>query len=87
VLLTPKNPRRIAWNHALHRYFRRHFGLVRHQDTAEHLDTYNLYARDGTGQLARSRRAAMSRPAITAMPHRAGPRSLPLHGANEKPAR
>jgi len=31
---------------------------VRDQDTAEHLDTCNLYARDGTRPLARSRRAA-----------------------------
>jgi hypothetical protein len=47
VVLTPKNEVRIPWNRALLAYFHSHFRLVRH------LNTYNLYARDGTGPLAR----------------------------------
>jgi hypothetical protein len=47
VLLTPKSGLRIPWNPALLAYFHSHFRLVRH------LNTYNLYARDGTGPLAR----------------------------------
>jgi alpha-1,2-mannosyltransferase len=41
VLLTPKASLRIPWNPALLAYFHSHFRLVRH------LNTYNLYARDG----------------------------------------
>ena len=41
VLLTPKASVRIPWNPALLAYFHSHFRLVRH------LNTYNLYARDG----------------------------------------
>ena len=66
VLLTPKNPRRIPWNQALHGYFRRHFGFVRHEDTAKHQNPYNLFARDGIGPAGPSRRAAIrAGPAIT----------------------
>jgi hypothetical protein len=59
VLLTPKNPLRIPWNQALHGYFRRHFGFVRHEDALKHQETYNLYARDGVGPAGPSRRAAL----------------------------
>jgi len=52
ALLTSKNRVRIPWNPVLRSYFDGHFDLVRH------LDTYNLYVRDGTGPLAPSRRAA-----------------------------
>ena len=41
VLLTPKAALRIPWNPALLAYFHSHFRLVRH------MNTYNLYARDG----------------------------------------
>ncbi len=41
VLLTPKASLRIPWNPALLAYFHSHFRLVRH------MNTYNLYARDG----------------------------------------
>jgi hypothetical protein len=41
VLLTPKATLRIPWNPALLAYFHSHFRLVRH------MNTYNLYARDG----------------------------------------
>jgi hypothetical protein len=43
VLLTPKADLRIPWNPSLLAYFRSHFRLIRH------LNTYDLYARDGTG--------------------------------------
>jgi Glycosyltransferase family 87 len=46
VLLTPKNSLRIPWNRALRAYFRSRFRLVRH------LNTYDLYAREGTGHAA-----------------------------------
>jgi alpha-1,2-mannosyltransferase len=43
VLLTPKSSVRIPWNPALLAYFHSHFHLVRH------VNTYTLYARDGSG--------------------------------------
>jgi Dolichyl-phosphate-mannose-protein mannosyltransferase len=43
VLLTPKSSVRIPWNPALLAYFHSHFHLVRH------MNTYTLYARDGSG--------------------------------------
>jgi hypothetical protein len=43
VLLTPKADLRIPWNPSLLAYFHSHFRLIRH------LNTYDLYARDGTG--------------------------------------
>jgi hypothetical protein len=41
VLLTPKSNLRIPWNPALLAYFHSHFRLARH------MNTYNLYVRDG----------------------------------------
>ena len=41
VLLTPKSSVRIPWNPALLAYFHSHFRLARH------MNTYNLYVRDG----------------------------------------
>ena len=41
VLLTPKSYVRIPWNPALLAYFHSHFRLARH------MNTYNLYVRDG----------------------------------------
>src|SRR6185312_130520 len=43
VLLTPKSSVRIPWNPALLAYFDSHFHVVRH------MNTYTLYARDGSG--------------------------------------